>query len=300
MLVSGLGQCSLDYLALVDAYPDIDTKKEVLAWHEQGGGPVATALVALSRLGIPCRFCGVIGDDEAGEKIRQALIEEGVDVKDLRQRKRSISQTAFIAVEKSTAKRTIFWRRPSGSPLQQHEVAEYFLAGSDFLLIDGLMMEASLSVAKRAKELNIPVMLDGGSARPGMIELAGLCDYVVASAGFASGLGWDFSADALLEVKRSLGVKVLTITFGAEGSVSAGDDRIIISPAFTVDAVDTTGAGDVFHGGYIYGLLKGWELERVLRFASAFAAMKCRQMGGRTGIPRLSEVMQFLKERSGC
>jgi hypothetical protein len=81
MIVTGLGQCSLDYFSLVDSYPENDTKKEVLEWQEQGGGPVATALVALSRLGIKCRFCGVVGDDEAGEKIRRSLSEEGVEVK---------------------------------------------------------------------------------------------------------------------------------------------------------------------------------------------------------------------------
>ena len=174
MHVTGLGQCSLDYLSLVDVYPQVDTKKEVLEWHEQGGGPVATALVALSRLGISCCFYGITGDDEAGGKIRQSLADEGVDLKGLVKRKESSSQLAFIAVEKSTAKRTIFWRRPSGKALQPDELDEDFLCGSDFLLIDGLMMDVSLTAVKRAREMNIPVMLDAGSARPGMTGLAGL------------------------------------------------------------------------------------------------------------------------------
>ena len=295
MHVTGLGQCSLDYLSLVDVYPRINTKQEVLQWHEQGGGPVATALVTLSRLGISCCFHGITGDDEAGRKIRQSLADEGIDVKGLVQRDDSSSQVAFIAVEKSSGSRTIFWRRPSGKALQSDELAEDFLCGSGLLLIDGLMMDVSLAAVKRARDMNIPVLLDAGSARPGMSELARRCDYVVASEVFAEGLGWELTPQALLDESEALGLKALTITLGEEGSITAADGRIIRMPAFKIEAVDTTGAGDVFHGGYIFGLLHAWDLERVVRFASAVAAIKCRQIGGRTGIPRLNEVMQFLQ-----
>lgn len=298
MHVTGIGQCSLDYLSLVDVYPQVDTKKEVLEWHEHGGGPVATALVALSRLGVSCCFYGVTGDDEAGGKIRQSLADEGVDLKGLLKRKESSSQLAFIAIEKNTAKRTIFWRRPSGKALQPDELGEDFLSGSDFLLVDGLMLDASRVAVKRAREMNIPSMLDAGSARPGMPGLAGLCDYVVASEVFAEGLGWGLTPEALLKECKALRVSALTVTQGENGSITASDDRTIRMPAFTVEAVDTTGAGDVFHAGYVYGLLQGWDLERVLRFASAMAAMKCRRMGGRTGLPDLKEVLEFLMVQS--
>ncbi len=298
MHVTGLGQCSFDYLNLVDVYPQVNTKQEVLQWHEQGGGPVATALIALSRLGISCSFHGITGDDEAGRKIRQSLADEGIDVKGLVKRKASSSQMAFIAVEKGTARRTIFWRRPSGKAFQPDELGEDFLFGSDYLLVDGLMMDASLTAVKRAKDMNIPVLLDAGSARPGMFELARCCDYVVASEVFAEGLGWELTPQALLKKSAALGSRALTITLGERGSITVADGRIIRMPAFKVEAVDTTGAGDVFHGGYIFGLLHGWELERIVRFASAVAAIKCRQMGGRTGIPRLDEVMQFLQQYS--
>ncbi len=121
-VVTGLGQCCLDSLVLVDGYPPADSKKEVLAWHEQGGGPVATALVALSRLGVSCRFYGITGDDEAGEKIRQSLSEEGIDVRGLVRRRGALSQRAFIVVDRSSAKRTIFWKRPTGDPLRPEEL----------------------------------------------------------------------------------------------------------------------------------------------------------------------------------
>ena len=179
MVVLGVGQCSLDYLARVNRYPQSDTKNEVLTWHEQGGGPVATALVALSRLGVRCRFYGVTGDDDAGSKIRYSLKQEGVDVRGLIKRRRSHSQLAFIIIEKQTARRTIFWTRPSGPSLRKRDLSPPFLKGVNFLLFDGLMKDVSLYAAEKAKASTIPVILDAGRARPGMLKIARQSDYVV-------------------------------------------------------------------------------------------------------------------------
>ena len=296
MVVAGIGQCSLDYLALIDKYPRSDTKKEVLTWHEQGGGPVATALVALSRLGVPCKFCGITGDDDAGNIIRDSLKHEGIDIRDLTRRKQSRSQIAFIVIEKLTARRTIFWARPSGKPLMKKELGADFFNGVHFLLLDGLMKDVSLHAAERAKGLNIPVMLDAGRARPGMLEIARLSDYVVASQEFAEDLGWDINRRTITQRKERLGTKVLTVTMGKRGSITVSNDAVFRVPAFEIRAVDTTGAGDVFHGGYIFGLLHGWDIRDTVLFASAIAAMKCMKIGGRDGIPRLREAMGFLKE----
>jgi sulfofructose kinase len=297
MIVTGLGQCSLDYLALVNGYPEVDTKKEVLEWHEQGGGPVATALVALSRLGIKCKFHGILGGDDTGEKIRKSLVDEGVDVSGLITRPYATSQIAFIVVEKETACRTIFWKRPSGEPLKPEELGGDFLEGSHFLLLDGLMEHSSLWAAEKARALGIPVMLDAGRLRPGTMDIARLSDYLVASEEFAKDSGWAVEREVLLKEPGRLGLRALTVTLGARGSVTACGHGFFETPAFRVEAVDTTGAGDVFHGGYIYGLLQSWEMAETVRFASAVAALKCRKIGGRAGIPRLNEVKTFLREQ---
>jgi ribokinase len=294
MVVLGIGQCSLDYLALVNKYPRTNTKKEVLEWHEHGGGPVATALVALSRLGIRCRFYGVTGDDDAGIKIRDSLRQEGINVRKLIRREKSHSQLAFIVIEKQTAQRTIFWTRPSGTPLRKRDLSTTFLKGVHFLLLDGLMKDVSLHAAKMAQAINIPVMLDAGRARPGMLEIARQSDYVVASEEFAKDLGWNLNKKTLEKEKDRLGIKVLTITMGKRGSITISHEHAFHTPAFEIQAIDTTGAGDVFHGGYIYGLLQGWEIRDILLFASALAAMKCMKIGGRSGIPTLRKVMKFL------
>jgi len=297
MKIVGVGQCSLDYLTLVDSYPEKDTKKEVLLWEEQGGGPVATALVALKRLGADCAFYGVIGDDQEGVKIRQSLVDEGVDAGGLVRRDNAISQTAFIVIEKGSGKRTIFWRRPSGEELTPEELGDDFLRGADFLLLDGLMKGVSLAAAHRAKQMQVPVMIDAGRLREGMLDIAQLCDYLVGSEEFAKELGYDGDAGRFRQIIRKHGLGLTTITLGKKGSVTFRGCETIAVPAYDVEEVDTTGAGDVFHGGYIFGILMRWDIILTIRFASAMAAMKCRKVGGRAGIPGPQEVAQFLRER---
>ncbi len=297
MAVVGIGQCAWDLLAVVDRFPRSDTKKEVLVWEEQGGGPVATALAALARLGVSCWFHGVTGDDREGAAIRQSLREEGVDVTGLVERSNASSQTAFIAIDKSAGTRTIFWKRPSGYPLQAEEIPTNFLSNAEFLILDGLMKDVSVFAARQARKEGIPVMLDAGRVREGMLELARMSDYVVGAEEFARELGWNDDPGSFSQEVRKLGFGITTITLGGRGSVTFAGNEIISCPAFPVEIVDTTGAGDVFHGGYLYGLLQKWPLKDTIRFASAVAAMKCRRLGGRAGIPRLSEVQQFLQER---
>ncbi len=142
-------------------------------------------------------------------------------------------------------------------------------------------------------------MLDAGRVRPGMLEIARECDYLVASERFALDLGWDGDAERFRGTAAGMGAGVVTVTLGAKGSVTYRGGEIIAVPAFAVEAVDTTGAGDVFHGAYVFGLLRGWALREVILFASAVAAMKCRRMGGRAGIPTLEEARTFLGDR-GC
>jgi ribokinase len=259
---------------------------------------VATALVSLAKLGVDCSFYGIIGGDEAGEKIIASLQSENIDTGGVLKRADSLSQVAFIAVEKSSGKRTIFWQRPSGKAFMPTELPDDFLDKADFLLVDGLMSEVSIHAAESANKQTVPVMLDAGRIRSGTLELAALCDYVVGSEEFARELaaGADrFDPEKAIVKMKSFEAKAATVTLGEMGSVSTLGDDVFYSPAFKVDVVDTTGAGDVFHGGYIYGLLQGWEIKEVLRFASAFAALKCRKPGGRAGIPSLKEVENLLK-----
>jgi len=159
------------------------------------------------------------------------------------------------------------------------------------------MSEVSLFAAHKARKQGIAVMLDAGKVRPGMLEIAGLCDYLVASEQFARDLGWAGNPADFQDHAKRLGAPVVTITLGGQGSITYRDTEIIVTPAFQVKALDTTGAGDVFHGAYIFGLLRGLDLDDTIRFASAVAAMKCSTIGGRAGIPDRAEVLRFLAKK---
>jgi len=292
MRVLGLGQASVDLIVTVGGFPAEDRKQEVLGFLEQGGGPVATALVSLRRLGVGAAFSGVVSDDYAGERIRQGLRQEGVDLAPLVVRPGGESQRAFIIVNRESGTRTILWKRPTVAALTADEVRRDWIDGAGFLLLDGLMEGASMRAAELARGAGVPVMLDAGSPRPGVLGLLPLVDYIVGSEEFSR----HFSADPE-EAVRKIAVhrpRAVTVTLGERGSVTWGEGRVFHTPAFRVRAVDTTGAGDVFHGGYVFGLLKGWDLDKTVRFASAFAALKCLAPGGRTGIPTLERTLEFM------
>ena len=139
-------------------------------------------------------------------------------------------------------------------------------------------------------------MVDAGRIRPGMMELVALCDYLVAAERFFLDLGWDGTEQEFRRLACELGAPVVTVTLGARGSLTWSGGEILAVPACAVEVADTTGAGDVFHGGYLYGILQGWDLERTVTFASAVAALNCRAIGGRAGIPTLAEAMRVMGE----
>jgi ribokinase len=285
LTVFGLGQCSLDHIAFIRAFPERDTKCPVTGLTVQGGGPVATALVALSRWGVRSTLAGVVGDDEAGGKILASLEEEGVDTSGLVIRQRSSSQFAFITAERRDGARTVFWQPPTGAPLAPSEIDLAPLKGADAFLTDGLFAEASLHAAREARRRNVPVIVDAGSPRNGMKALAGLSDHFIASETFGTALAGSNDPEAACRLIADLGAAVAAVTLGARGYVAIEDDRCIRGKAYPVKACDTTGCGDVFHAGYTFGLLRGWPLEERLDFAAWAAGCVAGSLGGRAGIP---------------
>jgi ribokinase len=295
-LVAGIGQCSLDFLCTVERYPEPDSKCEFQEFLIQGGGPVATALVALRRWGFSARFCGVVCSDPFGSEILAGLEGEGVDVDSVALREQGRSQFAFICIEANGGARTIFWRRPEAERLRPSEIPVDFLRGVDALHLDGLFAEASLHAAQRAREQGIPVVLDAGSVRPGMLSLIPHTDHLICAADFARQFDPGAPLSAVLYKLKKMGPRVVSITLGPEGSVSLWEDAPCHLPALAVRARDTTGAGDIFHAGYVYGLLRGWLPPDRLRWATAAASLSCLHIGGRSGIPTTSAVTERLAE----
>jgi sulfofructose kinase len=288
--VFGLGQCSLDYIGKVDLYPPPDMKCELRETILQGGGPVATALAALARWGIPCCFAGVVGDDLFGGLIERSLREEGVGTAGLVVRKGSASQFAFIAAEPALGRRTIFWRRPGGPELRPEEIDLATLKKARVFHTDGLCMEAARFAAEAARRAGVTVVVDGGTLREGMLDLARLSDCFVVSESFARALAGGDDPRRACRMLSELGPRLVGVTLGKAGYVAMAGGKIFERTAYPVETVDTTGCGDVFHAGVICGLLQGWDAEKSLDLGAWAAAQVSRQLGGRSGIPTLAAL----------
>jgi sulfofructose kinase len=294
--VVGLGQASVDYLGRVPVFPNEDEKVELLDIRMQCGGPASTALVTLARLNVATAFLGSISNDPPGREILRDLDYERVDVGALKMTPGFTSQLAFIAITAGAGKRTIFWHRGSVPPLEPDDVDLSAFPSAALLHLDGLMIEASIEAARQAKTRGMKVVMDAGTMRAGSQRLAALVDVLIASERFATPLvGDEARPETALEALHGLGPELVVITLGPKGSIGSDRRNTILQKAFPVAAVDTTGAGDVYHGGYLYGMLQGWDLHRCMRFASAVSAIKCCHIGGRNGIPDLKTVETFLR-----
>jgi sulfofructose kinase len=289
--VFGLGQCSLDHLAGIRGYPPPDTKCEFSAMEIQGGGPVATALVALSRWGLSCAFSGVVGDDEWGEKIRASLQAEGIETGGLLTRPDSASQFAFIAAEAGTGRRTIFWRRPTGPPPSPAEVPWPLLMNAAIFHTDGLFIDAALAAAKAARNSGVTVSVDAGTIREGMLNLARWSDCFIASETFSRTLVGGDDPEGACRKLAELGPRIVGVTLGARGYAGLAGGKFVRRPAHPADALDTTGCGDVFHAGFLFGLHQKWDVEKCFEFAAWAAGRVSTRLGGRSGIPT-AEAME--------
>ena len=293
--VVGLGQACLDYLARVPIYPSEDSKMELMDLHIHSGGPASTALVTLSRLGITTSFLGSISNDYFGAEIVKGLKKEEVDTSFLKITPGYTSQFAFIVITRDTGNRTIFWHRGSVPHLKSKDVDLSLFPSAQLLHLDGLMIEASIEAARQARKMGIKVVLDAGTMREGSRELVPLVDVLIASEGFAEPLvGTNASPESSLKALRQLCPGDVIITLGSKGSMGYYDGEVMFQKALSVKAVDTTGAGDVYHGAYIYGILQGWDMNECMRFATVTSGLKCREIGAQKGIPRLDEIKKFL------
>jgi len=296
--VVGLGYTATDYLSIVPHLPEPDTKLEATCLSIQGGGPVATGLVTVRRLGLSASYVGKVGDDEFGEFMLSELAKEDVDVSRVVREEGAKSQFAFIMVDENSGTRTIVWTRGSVGKLKRGEANLDMIDTCKCLLLDDLEVEAAIEAATRARLAAVPIVLDAGSLRHGMRELVALCDFVVASEEFAKQFANE--ADPLVATRKIYDEtgRVSVVTAGSEGAVCVHAGGIVRQEGFGVRAIDTTGAGDVFHGAFVVGILKGWEIPKVLEFSCAVAAMKCRSLGGRPGIPSFVETIAFLRKES--
>jgi sulfofructose kinase len=293
MSMIGIGIAAKDYLALVDPYPKQNSKTEALETSIQGGGPVPTAIATAARLGLKSSLIAVTGDDEEGRFVKSQLDSIGVDTESIIIDPTVRTPRAFIWVDRGTGHRSVVLDQQSSRIPRPEELDIDRIQTADILLVDGrgfLMTQKALQAARAAGTLT---MMDAGSNRENMAQLLPLIDYVICSETFAvTFTGVDDPEQALREI-RSFSKGKIVITLGDKGVIAHDGRDLIQLDRVQVPVKDTTGAGDVFHGAFAAGLggcFGKADFRTCLTVANTAAALSCRALGGRAGIPAAQEV----------
>ena len=296
--IVGIGACVMDTLITVPYYPKEDTKLKATEVRAAGGGPTATGLVAASRLGVESGYIGVLSDDTGGEFLKQDFQKYGVDIRnvEIKSGHRSFTSTIWLAMDNAT--RTCVFDKGNLPPLQLDGEAIHAIAQADILMIDGNEMDAAEDACLAAREHNTKVLYDCGGLYPGVERLLKLTDVMIPSEEFSLGhTGCKTVEEAATKLYELYHPEVVVITCGKEGGIIYDGMELKRYPAFLVDAVDTNGSGDVFHGAFAAGMVKGYDYKKCCVFASAVSALKCTGVGARESVPDEASVYAFLENR---
>ena len=294
--LTGIGLNATDTLVLVSHFPAYAGKERIEQEILSPGGQVASALVTVASLGKRVKYIGTVGDDERGHIQLASLRETGINLDAVEVRTNCPNQSAYIVIDQSTGERTVFWSRPDCLRLSPESITHEKIAGTRMLHIDGHDTPAVEKAARIARQLEIPVSVDVDTVYHGFDRVLGSVDYLVASSDFP--VQWTSEHDpfrALELIQEEYKMRVAAMTLGAHGALARVDGRFIYSPAFVVNCVDTTGAGDVFHGAFCYAVLEGMPMRDTLEFANAMAALNCTRLGARGGIATFSAARALME-----
>jgi len=296
--VLAIGLNATDTLIRVPRFPAFDSKTKILASALLPGGQAATAAVACQRWGLRSRYVGKIGDDSAGRLQRAEFAREGVEAH-LIEVPNCPSQSAFIIVDECTGERTILWQRDERLDLQPEELPREWIRGARLVHVDGHPCAPAAAAARWAREASAVVTADLDNLYPGIEALLEVVDFMIGSREFPERLlGIPDLLESLPEITRRFGCRVAGATLGREGVLAWDGTQFHYCPAFRVDTVDTTGAGDLFHAGFAYALLRGDILPEILEFSCAAAGLNCTAPGARGGIRPVDEIENLRRERS--
>lgn len=294
--VVGVGLNATDTLVLVPEYPPCGGKVRIETEVVSPGGQVATALATVAKLGLRAKYIGTVGDDENGRIQMASLQETGINLDHVEIRRGCANQSSHIIVDRASGERTVFWNRPDCLTLDPARITAETIAGARMLHIDGHDTAAVEKAARLARELGIPVSVDVDTIYPGFDRVLAHVDYLVASTTFPS--RWTGEPDpfrALAAIQAQHSMKVAAMTLGAFGALALMAGEFIYSPGFIVNCIDTTGAGDVFHGAFCYAVLNGMPLLEMLEFSNAMAALNCTRLGARGGIATAAEAHALIE-----
>lgn len=296
----GFGLNAVDHLIVVPEYPAFDTKVRFLRHTQSAGGQSATAMVALQRLGMKTAYAGRFGSDPEGEFGLTSLENEGVDVEFAEVIKGARNQTAFIVIDARNGERTIIWNRDERLAYQADDAPVELAARARVLHMDAHDPPACARMAQAARDHGAIVSADIDNIYDGLPELLPLIDILITSSEFPQRLtGIGEERASLVELKARYGCGLVGMTRGKRGALIYCEGQFLESSACEVPGGcrDTTGAGDAFHAGFIYGFLDGEDIETSLKLANATAALKCRSLGARAALPTVDELRKFVGSR---
>jgi sulfofructose kinase len=293
--VVGVGLNATDTMIVVPRFPAYGGKAPFTREFCSVGGQVATAMVTCARLGLRAKYIGTVGDDERGRIQMDSLRKSGVNIDDVQQRQNCPNQSAYIIVDESAGERTVLWNRPDCLAIAPDAITPAQIACARLLHIDGHDTAAVERAAHIVREHAIPVTVDVDTIYAGFDRVLPLVDYLIASSEFPRRwTGIDDPFRALETIQEKSGMRVAAMTLGAHGALARAEGRFLYSPAFVVNCIDTTGAGDVFHGAFCYSVLQQMPLADALEFANAMAALNCTAFGARGYIAAGGEVRKLM------
>ena len=290
----GVGLNATDTIIPVEVYPERGAKVTFRSANVLPGGQVASAVAACATWGLRTRYVGKVGEDAAGDLHRDEFYRLGVEAH-LLTAEGAPSQQAFILVD-DKGERTVLWKRDERVALRPEELKREWVTDARVLHVDGHDTAAAATAAGWAKEAGVPVVADLDDLYPGVEELLPRLDYFVASRDIPERLtGQKDLRKALPEVSKRYGFTLAAATLGEEGVLAWDGERFWYAAAYRVKVVDSIGAGDIFHAGFIYGLMSGWEMQRVLDFGCSAAALNCMAVGARGGIRSVGEIEELIR-----
>ena len=298
--VVGIGSALFDILMTADGFPKEDTKLQGKDTKIQCGGPCATALVAMSKLGIQSEYMGTLGDDMYGSFIRGEFQKYGVACDQVRTVAGTQSFHSFVLLNLQNTSRTCIWSKGTVPAPQPGDIDLETLKHAKYLHLDGHQLDAAIYAAQKAHEYGVKVSHDAGGTYPGIERLLPYDDVLIPSEEFSLKItGSAAAADAAAKLYEAYHPETLIITQGSRGGFIWQDGRELRYPVFPVDAVDSNGAGDTFHGAFVAARIKGMDVYDAACFASATSALKCTRFGAQQGIPHFDEVKEFMKNNRG-
>ncbi len=292
--IVGIGENSVDLVYRLPQIPAPNAKASATEHRISCGGQVATTLAACTALGLSAMYVGTFGDDDRGKRIRAALSDAHVDTSYCAER-RAPNRHAVILVDERNADRTVIWHRDPALVLRLEELPREAIGAARLVHVDDLDEEASIAAARVARGAGIPVTSDIDRVTPRTRELLGLSTAPIFSAHVPAMLTGEQDPERALRKLRNSHAGWLCVTLGTGGAMLLDGDRLHHVPALEVDAVDTTGAGDVFRAGFIYAFLQSQSPTDILQFANAAAAASCTREGAMSSVPALHDVERLLR-----